>query len=68
MRIHLVVDISWVIRYKEKLEKKKVEEVKLVKVDRIEKWKVDKILNKRKIRKVVKYLVWWKKFIIEHNI
>ena len=57
MRIHLVVDISWVIRYKEKLEKKKVEEVKLVKVDRIEKWKVDKILNKRKIRKVVKYLV-----------
>ena len=58
MRIHLVVDISWVIRYKEKLEKKKVEEVKLVKVDRIEKWKVDKILNKRKIRKVVKYLVW----------
>ena len=58
MRIHLVVDISWVIRYKEKLEKKKVEEVKLVKVDRIEKWKVDKILNKRKIRKVVTYLVW----------
>ena len=58
MRIHLVVDISWVVRYKEKLEKKKVEEVKLVKVDRIEKWKVDKILNKRKIRKVVKYLVW----------
>ena len=58
MRIHLVVEISWVIRYKEKLEKKKVEEVKLVKVDRIKKWKVDKILNKRKIRKVVKYLVW----------
>jgi len=34
MRIHPVVDISWVVRYKEKLEKQKVEEVK---VDRIEK-------------------------------
>ena len=26
------------------------------------------MLNKRKIRGVVKYLVWWKKFIVENNI
>jgi len=32
-------------------------------------WKRDrKKLNKRKIREVVKYLVWWKKFIAEHDI
>jgi len=34
-----------------------VKEVKPVKVDRVEEWKVDKILNKRKIRGVIEYLV-----------
>jgi len=29
---------------------------------------VEKILNKRKIREVVKYLVQWKGFIVESNI
>jgi len=29
---------------------------------------LEKILNKRKIREVVKYLVQWKEFTIEHNI
>ena len=28
---------------------------------------VEKILNKRKIREVIKYLVWWKGFIAEHD-
>jgi len=31
--------------------------VKPVKVEEVEEWKVKKILNKRKIREVVKYLV-----------
>jgi len=39
------------------VEGQKAEEVKLVKVDRVEEWKVEKILNKRKIKEVVKYLV-----------
>jgi len=39
------------------VKEQKVEEVKLVKVERVEKWKVEKILNKRKVRRVVKYLV-----------
>ena len=34
----------------------------------VKEWKVEKILNKRKIREVTKYLVQWKKFIIKHNI
>jgi len=29
---------------------------------------VKKILNKRKIREVAKYLVRWKRFIAEHDI
>jgi len=40
------------------MEGQKLKEVKLVKVEEVEKWKVKKILNKRKVRGVVKYLVW----------
>ena len=34
-----------------------MEEVKLIEIDRAEEWGVEKNLNKRKIRGVVKYLV-----------
>ena len=68
MRIHLVVNISQVVKYREQVENQKVEEVKLVEMDGIEEWKMEKILNKRKIREVVKYLVWWKIFTTESNI
>jgi len=37
--------------------------VKLVEVEGVKEWKVGKILNKRKVRGVVKYLVQWKEFI-----
>ena len=43
--------------YKEQVGEQKVEEVKLVEVNRVEEWEVEKILNKRKIRGVVKYLI-----------
>ena len=68
MKIHLVVNVSQVVRYRKQVKEQKVEEVKLVEVDGVEEWKVDKILNKRKIRGVVKYLVRWKGFIVKHNI
>ena len=58
MRIYLVVNISWVVQYKEQVEEQKVEEAKPVEIDRVEEWEVEKILNKRKIWGVVKYLVW----------
>ena len=57
MRIHLVVNISQVIQYKEQVERQKVEEVKLVEVERVEEWEVERILDKRKVRGVIKYLV-----------
>ena len=57
IRIHLVVNVSQVVQYKEQVEGQKVEEVKLVKVEEVEKWKVKKILNKRKIREVENYLI-----------
>jgi len=57
MRIYLVVNMSWVLRYKEQVEGQKVEEMKSVEVNGVEEWEIEKILNKRKIKKVVKYLV-----------
>jgi len=57
MRIHLVINISQVIQYKEQVKEQKVGEVKLVEVKRVEEWKVKRILDKRKVRGVIKYLV-----------
>ena len=57
MRIHLVVNVSWIVRYKEQVEGQKREEGKPIEVERIEEWEVEKILNKRKLRGVDKYLV-----------
>jgi len=36
-------------------------------VEEVEEWEVEKILNKRKIRGVEKYLVCWKGFIVEYD-
>jgi len=35
--------------------------------NRIEEWKIEKILNKRKVRGVMKYSVYWKGFTVENN-
>ena len=66
MRIHPVVNVSWVVWYKEQVGQK-AEEVKLVEVEGVKEWEVEKILNKRKVRRVVKYLVQWKRFIAKHD-
>ena len=39
------------------MKEQKVEEVKPVEVEEVKEWEVEKILNKRKIWGVVKYLV-----------
>ena len=65
MRIHLVVNVSRIVRYKEQVKGQKVEEGKLVEIEEVEEWEVEKILNKKKISGVVKYLVRWKGFTAE---
>ena len=57
MRIHPVVNVSQIVRYKEQVKGQKKEEGKLVEVERVKEWKVEKILNKKKIRGVEKYLI-----------
>ena len=44
-----------------------MEEVKLVEIDKVKEWKIEKLLNKRKIRGVVKYLMQWKRFTAESD-
>ena len=41
--------------------------MKPVEVEGVKGWEVEKVLNKRRVRGVVKYLVQWKKFIAEYN-
>ena len=68
IRIHPVVNVSRVVKYKELVKKQRVEKPKPVEVKGVEKWKVKKILNKKKIQGVDKYLVWWKEFTAKNNI
>jgi len=53
------------VRYKEQVREQKKEEGKPIEVEGVEEWEVEKILNKKKIRGVEKYLVWWKEFTVE---
>jgi len=46
IRIHLVVNFSRVVRYRELVKEQRVEELKLVDVNKVEEWEVEKILNK----------------------
>jgi len=58
MRIHLVVNVSQIVRYKKQVRGQKKKEEKPIKVEEAKEWKVERILNKKKIRGVKKYLVW----------
>ena len=68
MRIHLVVNVNRVVRYREPIKRQRVKKPKPVKVEGVEGWEVEKILNKRKIQGVDKYLVHWKEFMAENDI
>jgi len=57
MRIHLVVNISQIVQYKEQVEGQKKEEGKPIEIEEVKEWEIEKILNKRKMRGVDKYLV-----------
>ena len=67
MKIHLVVNVSWIVRYKEQVKGQKKEEGKPVEIEGVKEWEVKKILNKKKIRGVEKYLIQQKGFTVEGN-
>ena len=57
MRIHPVVNVSRIVQYREQVKGQKKEEEKPVEVDGVEEWEIEKMLNKKKIRGIEKYLV-----------
>jgi len=57
MRIHLVVNVSQIVQYKKWVRGQKKEEAKPIEVNGEEEWEVERILNKRKVRGIEKYLV-----------
>ena len=57
MRIHPVMNVNQIVQYKEQVGEQKVKEVKPVKIEKVKEQEVEKILNKIKVRGVVKYLV-----------
>ena len=67
MRIHPVVNVSWIVQYKEQVEGQKKEEGKSIEIEEVKEWEIEKILNKRKIRGEDKYSVQWKGFMVEHD-
>jgi len=67
MRIHPVVNVSQIVRYKKQVRGQKKEKGKPVEVEGVEEWEVEKILNKKKMRGVEKYLIRWKGFTAEED-
>jgi len=65
VKIHLVVNVSRIRRYVGQVEGQKKEQPTPVIIEGEEKWEVECILNKRKIRGKDKYLVCWKGFTVE---
>ena len=65
MRIHPVINVSRIVRYKKQVKGQKKKKGKLVEVEGVEEWEVEKILNKKKMRGVEKYLIRWKGFTAE---
>ena len=57
MRIHPVVNVSQIVQYKEQVEGQEKEKEKPIETKGVEEWEIEKILIKRKIRGVDKYLV-----------
>jgi len=57
MRIHLIVNISWIVQYKEQVEGQKNERSEICGGRRS--WRIwsREILNERKVREIMKYLV-----------
>jgi len=67
MRIHLVMNVSWIVRYKEQVKGQKKEVEKPIEVEEVKEWEIKKILNKRKMQGIDRCLVQWKGFTAENN-
>jgi len=67
IKIHPVVNVSRVQRYRNQVEGQKKEWPVPVIIEREEEYKVEKILNKKKFRGKDQYLVQWKGYTAEED-
>jgi len=67
MKIYLVVNVSRIAMYQEQIEGQKKILSLLVEIGGKKKYKVEKILNKRDIKRKLNYLVRWKKYTAEKD-
>ena len=68
VKIHPVVNVSRVQRYKSQVEGQKKKTPQPVVIKGEEEWEVEKIINKRKVQRRNKYLVRWKGYTAEKDI
>ena len=61
------MSLQQIVQYKGQVEGQKKEEGKPIEIEEVKEWEIEKILNKRKIRGVDKYLVHWKGFTVEYD-
>jgi len=67
VKIHPVVNVSRIQRYVGQVEGQRKKQPAPVIIKREEEWKVERILNKRRVRGKDKYLVRWKGFTMESD-
>jgi len=67
LRIHLVVNVRRIVKYREQVEGQKKIPPPLVEVAGKKKYKVEEILDRQEKRGKTRYLVKWKGYMIEEN-
>jgi len=67
LRIHLVVNVRRIVKYREQVEGQKKIPLPPVEVAGEKEYEVEKILDRQERRGKTKYLVKWKEYIVEEN-
>jgi len=68
LKIHLVVNVRRIVKYQEQIEGQKKIPPPLVEIEGEKKYEVEKILNRRKRKGKLKYLVGWKGYTAEEDL
>ena len=67
LRIHLVVNVRRIVKYREQVEGQKKIPLLPVEIASEKEYEVEEILDKQERRGKTKYLVKWKEYIVEEN-
>ena len=67
LRIHLVVNVRRIVKYREQVEGQKKIPLPPVKVASEKEYEVEEILDRQERRIKTKYLVKWKEYMVEEN-